>query len=167
MAALALSFPNMHLSAALRTGLSPRRWGRIHHNRLVRFLRLHLLHAFLVRLSLGTLRMNSRWRIRDLATDRARFARGRRIHRTWFFLIHGILLLELATSRAWYQSGYRDSISLAKGAGNAAYRSTLGTSWSVTCTSIGLSPRITVRRTTSPTSCKSNERYKSSWFRTS
>ena len=114
VAALALSLPDMHLSAALRTGLSPRGRGRIHHNRLVRFLRLDLLHPLLVGLSFGTLRMDSRRRIRDLTTDRTQFARGRRIHRTWFFLIHVILLMELDTSRAWYQSRYRDSIGLVK-----------------------------------------------------
>lgn len=152
MAAFALSLPDMHLSTALRTGLSPGGGGCIHHNRLVRFLCLDLLHPLFVRLSFGALRVDSRRRIRDLATNRTRFARRGRIHRTWFFLIHGILLLKVATSRAWYQPGNRDSISPSKRAGNAVHGVALGTAWRVTSTSTGLSPRSTVRRTDSPTS---------------
>lgn len=100
VAALALSFADMHLSSALRTRLSPRGRGRIHHRRFVRLLGLQLFHPLFVGLRLGTLRMHARRRIRNLATNRADFSRRSRVHRAGLFLIHGNLLGELTNGRA-------------------------------------------------------------------
>ena len=113
VAAFALSLADMHLSPALRTGLSPRGRSRVEYHRLVRFLRLQLFHPLFIRLRLSTLRMNSRDRIRNLATNRANFACRSRVHRTGFFLIHGNLPGEFSDRRAWYQPGNRVSIRLA------------------------------------------------------
>ena len=90
----------MHLSAALRTGLSPSGRRRIQHDRLVRLLGLQLFHPLFIRLRLGTLRMHPRRRIRNLATNWADLALRSRVHRTGFFLIHGNLLGELTNRRA-------------------------------------------------------------------
>ena len=114
VAAVALGFADMHLSAALRTGLSPRGRGCVQRHRFVRLFGLQFFHPLFVGLRLSTLRMHSSDRIRNLATNRADFSRRCRVHRAGLFLIHGNLLVEFVNLTAWYQPRNRDSIRLAK-----------------------------------------------------